>query len=98
MEANSVTLLATLLWPLMASSALLGGVIGGLTGLPRTPAARRGALLLVVATGLAGGLATWGLLPGRAGFWLEGGALGLGSYLIGAILAAGAADRIGARP
>jgi hypothetical protein len=51
-----------------------------------------------VATGLAGGLATWGLLPGRAGFWLEGGALGLGSYLIGAILAAGAADRIGARP
>ncbi|KQO73268.1 MULTISPECIES: hypothetical protein [unclassified Methylobacterium] len=92
-----MTLLATLLWPLAAASALLGGAIGALTGLPRTPTARRSAGLLVLAAGLAGGLAAGGFLSGRAGFWLEAGALGLGSYLIGAILAAGVTDRMGTR-
>lgn len=93
-----MTLLATLLWPLVAASALLGAAVGGLTGLPRTPTARWTAVLLVLIAGLAGGLAVGELLPGRAGFWLEGGGLGLGSYLIGAILAAGVVDRIGTRP
>lgn len=98
MTLLATTLLATTLWPLLATSALLGCAIGGVTGLPRTPTARWGSLALVLAAVAAGGLAASGLVPGRAGFWLDGGALGLGAYLIGAALTAAVADRAGARP
>ncbi|MGU3361868.1 hypothetical protein ACLBWX_16170 [Methylobacterium sp. M6A4_1b] len=93
-----MTFLVTTLWPLAVASALLGCLVGMLTGLPRTPAARWGALALVGAAALAGGLAASGVVPGRTGFWLEGGSLGLAAYLIGAGLSAGLAHRIGARP
>ena len=81
-----MTLLATLLWPALAANLLLGAGIGWLTGPPRGRMARWGALALVAAAGLSGGLALAGLVPGRAGLWLEGGALILAAYLIGAAL------------
>lgn len=92
-----MTLLATTLWPLAIASALLGCTVGMLTGPPRTPAARWSARALVGAAALAGCLAASGVVPGRTGFWLEGGALGLATYLIGAALTAGLAHRIGTR-
>lgn len=93
-----MTLLATMLWPLVAASALLGCAIGGATGLPRTPGARWAALALVVSAALAGALAGSGLVPGRIGFWLECGALDLTGYLIGATLIAALTDRAAPRP
>jgi hypothetical protein len=92
-----VTFLATLLWPALAASLLLGAGIGWITGLPQTRAAIWSALTLVLVTGIAAGLAVSGLVPGRAGLWVEGGASVLGAYLIGAALAGLAAHSAGAR-
>jgi hypothetical protein len=91
-----LTLLAILLWPALAASLLLGAGVGWLTGLPRNGPARSGALLLAFATCVAGGLAISGLVPGRAGLWVEGGALILGAYLVGAVILAGLSRRTGA--
>ncbi|MCJ2032928.1 hypothetical protein [Methylobacterium sp. J-068] len=93
-----MTLLATLLWPFLALSLLLGTGIGWLAGLPRTRAARWGAIALAVAACVTCGLAASGTVGGRAGFWIEGSAMLLGAYLVGAALAAGVTHRAGSRP
>lgn len=91
-------LLATLLWPALATSLLLGAGSGWLAGLPRTRGARGSALALVLATVACTGLALAGPVPGRPGLWIEGAALLLAAYLAGAVLTAGATGRTSARP
>lgn len=83
--------LLTLLWPALVASFVLGAACGWLAGLPHTRAARAGsAILALTALGTAG-VAVAGIVPGRAGLWVEGGALALGAYLAGAIVGAGIA-------
>ncbi|MCJ2045330.1 hypothetical protein MKK58_12435 [Methylobacterium sp. J-078] len=93
-----MTPLATMLWPALAASLLLGAGIGWLAGLPRTGPARWGALALVLGAGLCGALTAAGLVPGRAATWIECAALLLAAYLVGAIAAAGIAQGRGIRP
>lgn len=93
-----MTLLATMLWPALAASLLLGAGIGWLAGLPRTGPASWGALTLVLGAGLCGGLAATGIIPGRAAAWIECAALLLAAYLVGAVLVAGALQGRDTRP
>lgn len=81
-------LLASLLWPVLAASLVLGAGIGWLTGPPRTGSARWSALALVAATVLSGGIAVAGVVPDRTGLCLEGAALVLAAYWVGAAAAA----------
>ena len=89
-------LLASLLWPVLAASLILGAGIGWLTGPPRTGSARWSALALVAATTLSGGIALAGVVPDRPGLWLEGTTLVLAAYLAGATLLSGAVHLAGA--
>ncbi|KQP92418.1 hypothetical protein [Methylobacterium sp. Leaf113] len=91
-------LLMTLLWPVLVASALLGAAVGWLTGLPRTPMARGIAVVLVAVVAAAAGIAVFGLVPGRAGFWVESAALALAAYLIGTTLVAAVLHGSGERP
>jgi hypothetical protein len=83
-----VITLLTLVGPALVLGVLLGVAVGRLAGRPRTPLARTGALLVALATLVAGGLALSARVPGRAGLWVEAGALILAAYLAGAALAA----------
>lgn len=78
-------LLASLLWPVLAASLVLGAGIGWLTGPPRTGSARWSTLALVAATTLSGGIALAGVVPDRPGLWLEGAALVLAAYCVGSV-------------
>jgi hypothetical protein len=77
-----VTLVLAHLWPGLALAAVLGAALGMLARWPGPRAFRlTAAAHLALLAGLAGGAA---LAPGRAGLWLEAGALTLAAYLIGA--------------
>ncbi|GJD29743.1 hypothetical protein PMNALOAF_0980 [Methylobacterium adhaesivum] len=80
--------LLTLIGPALVLGFLLGVVVGRLAGPPRRPMARAGAMLMALAVLVAGSLAATASVPGRAGLWVEVGALVLAAYLAGATLAA----------
>ncbi|GJD47706.1 hypothetical protein OPKNFCMD_0416 [Methylobacterium crusticola] len=79
-------LLATL-WPAVLAALLVGLGAGLWAGWPAGPARRAAGGLLALGLGLAG-LALAGVVPGRAGLWLESAALLLAAYLGGCALAA----------
>ncbi|KQO71233.1 hypothetical protein ASF22_14930 [Methylobacterium sp. Leaf87] len=80
--------LLTLIGPALVLGFLLGAVVGRFAGLPRTGPTLAGTLALVLAAAVAGGLSLAGLVPGRAGLWVEVGALILAAYLAGAAVGA----------
>ena len=78
-----MSLLLAAVWPWLAAGLALGLAVGALAGLPRGRTA-----LGLAAVPLAGllALAALALLqaaPGRAGLWVETGALLLAAYLAG---------------
>lgn len=90
-----ITLLLTILWPALLASLALGLAAGWLTGPPRSRPTRIAALGLIATAIAVAALALAGLVPGRAGFWVESAALNLGTYCLGA---AGGALATLARP
>ncbi|WP_336485582.1 hypothetical protein [Methylobacterium nigriterrae] len=88
-----MTLLLSGLWPGLAGALLLGLAVGRLTGMPRAVALGLG---LGTAAACLAGVAVAGLVPGRAGLWVDSAALMLGVYL-GGCLCGATARRLGAR-
>ncbi|WP_430910881.1 hypothetical protein [Methylobacterium sp. sgz302541] len=78
-------LLLTFLWPGLAGAVALGLGAGRLSGLPRGAVAPA---ILTVAVAVLWGAALSGVVPGRAGLWVESAALMLPAYLAGCLAGA----------
>ncbi|MGY2050445.1 hypothetical protein [Methylobacterium sp. JK268] len=76
------------LWPFCAAALLVGGAVGWFAGRPTGRGARVSALALALLTAAAVGAAASGLVPGRAGLWVEIAALLLVPYAAGCALGA----------
>jgi hypothetical protein len=80
-----LTILAHL-WPGLAAAAAFGVAIGWWSGAagPMRPGGRLAAILAALCLIAAAAVAGLGLVPGRAGFWLDSAVLHALAYLVGA--------------
>ncbi|MEH3145945.1 MAG: hypothetical protein PGN34_11495 [Methylobacterium frigidaeris] len=81
-----MTILLAALWPALLTALLIGGATGFWAGLPAGGLSRVAAVTVAGLALVAAGLALSGIVPGRAGLWIESAGILLPAYLAGCLI------------